>query len=470
MKKKLLLRACLAYSFVHLSTAQAAVIAIVDSGVDYKHPSLSTRIWTNPGEIPDNGLDDDGGTFIDDVLGWNFAENNNQIIDYKYLGTFSEKPARFFEIQKKALEGTATEEDKAWVQAQLADKAFLKEVQIFGNFVHGTHVAGIAAGDNPNALIMTIKLIPTEVKLPFGSRLSSLQEDWGNTKPGPNLGDFARDLAVKQLLAQLAKAQGTIFGSVGSYVNGRKAQVANLSLGTSTQAASNIIEPLLKVLYGKNRQPTQDEIQKYAKHMVSKMLESVVSMPRTSPATLFVIAAGNDGTDNDVLPVAPANLREPNTLTVAATLADIQLAPFSNYGAKMVDVAAPGVGILSSIPGGENMFLSGTSQAAPFVAHVAGLVLGANEALAPSQVREVLMGTVDSKPFLQGKVVSGGMVNTDRAVRAAALTKQGLSLVEAIEQARYEIADARYDFRFESATVQNMFALPLPSTFVGQKE
>jgi subtilisin family serine protease len=317
---------------------------------------------------------------------------------------------------------------------------------------------------------MTLKLIPTEVKLPFGASLASRQEDWGSTKPGPNLGDFARDIAVKQLLALLAKAQGTIFASVGSYANGQRAQVANLSLGTSTQAASAIIEPLLKVLYGKNRQPTQAEIQKYATHMVNKMVAEVAAMPRTSPGTLFVIAAGNDGSDNDVLPVAPANLREPNTLTVAATLGDSQIAPFSNYGATMVDVAAPGVGILSSIPGGETLFLSGTSQAAPFVANAASLVLDANEALAPSQVREVLMGTVDSKPFLEGKVVSGGMVNPDRAVRAASLAKQGLALTEAIKQARFEIADARYEFRYETADARGVFALPLPSTFVGQKE
>jgi hypothetical protein len=61
-------------------------------------------------------------------------------------------------------------------------------------------------------------------------------------------------------------------------------------------------------------------------------------------------------------------------------------------------------------------------------------------------------------------------VNPDRAVRAASLAKQGLALTEAIKQARFEIADARYEFRYETADARGVFALPLPSTFVGQKE
>ncbi|MDQ7039425.1 MAG: S8 family serine peptidase [Rhodothermus sp.] len=51
------------------------VIAIVDGGTDWRHPDLIDNVWTNPGEIPDNGLDDDGNGFVDDVHGWNFANN-----------------------------------------------------------------------------------------------------------------------------------------------------------------------------------------------------------------------------------------------------------------------------------------------------------------------------------------------------------------------------------------------------------
>ncbi len=51
------------------------VVAIIDTGVDPDHPDLAGRIWTNPAEIPDNGLDDDRNGYIDDVFGWDFCGN-----------------------------------------------------------------------------------------------------------------------------------------------------------------------------------------------------------------------------------------------------------------------------------------------------------------------------------------------------------------------------------------------------------
>jgi subtilisin family serine protease len=52
-------------------------IAILDTGVDTGHPDLESKIWVNPGEIPGNGIDDDGNGFIDDVTGWDFGNNDN---------------------------------------------------------------------------------------------------------------------------------------------------------------------------------------------------------------------------------------------------------------------------------------------------------------------------------------------------------------------------------------------------------
>jgi len=54
-----------------------AVVAVCDDGVDYNHPDLAGNIWVNPGEIPANGIDDDGNGFVDDVRGWDFASNDN---------------------------------------------------------------------------------------------------------------------------------------------------------------------------------------------------------------------------------------------------------------------------------------------------------------------------------------------------------------------------------------------------------
>ena len=53
------------------------IIAIVDSGIDYRHEDLKEKIWVNPGEIPENGLDDDGNGYIDDIHGWDFTDAPN---------------------------------------------------------------------------------------------------------------------------------------------------------------------------------------------------------------------------------------------------------------------------------------------------------------------------------------------------------------------------------------------------------
>ncbi len=56
------------------------VVAVLDTGVDINHPDLKDNIWVNPDEIPGNGIDDDKNGHVDDVHGWNFESNNNQLI------------------------------------------------------------------------------------------------------------------------------------------------------------------------------------------------------------------------------------------------------------------------------------------------------------------------------------------------------------------------------------------------------
>ena len=63
------------------------VIAVVDSGLDISHPDLSAQIWTNPGEVAGNNLDDDSNGYIDDLHGWNFVNNNSDLSDNTGHGT-----------------------------------------------------------------------------------------------------------------------------------------------------------------------------------------------------------------------------------------------------------------------------------------------------------------------------------------------------------------------------------------------
>jgi subtilisin family serine protease len=67
-------------------TGQGVIVAVLDGGVDYTHPELQRNIWTNPHEIPDNGIDDDHNGFIDDVHGWDFIHQSNDPNDSPYDG------------------------------------------------------------------------------------------------------------------------------------------------------------------------------------------------------------------------------------------------------------------------------------------------------------------------------------------------------------------------------------------------
>src|SRR3954469_2279777 len=150
---------------------------------------------------------------------------------------------------------------------------------------------------------------------------------------------------------------------------------------------------------------------------------------RNASNTLFVVAAGNDGVNVDTTDSYPCAYDLPNVLCVAATGADDQLASFSDYGAKSVDLAAPGVDVLSTYPtalSADQSFpykwLSGTSMATPEVTGAAALVLDQDPSLTPWQLREKLTSSVAKVPALEGRVASGGRLDVAAALAQPAPT------------------------------------------------
>jgi subtilisin family serine protease len=142
---------------------------------------------------------------------------------------------------------------------------------------------------------------------------------------------------------------------------------------------------------------------------------------------LFVVAAGNEANNNDVSPSYPASNTQANILAVASTTSADGMSSFSNYGATSVDVGAPGSDIWSTVPGNGYASYSGTSMATPHVAGLAALMIsacavsngGTCNLNAATDIKRMIMLSVDPIPALAGKCVTGGRINALKALQLA---------------------------------------------------
>ena len=150
----------------------------------------------------------------------------------------------------------------------------------------------------------------------------------------------------------------------------------------------------------------------------SQALLDEINKANTSDV-LFVAAAGNSAQNNDVTPFYPAGFNAANLVAVAATTNTDTLASFSNYGSGSVHLGAPGVNIISTLPGAAYGYMSGTSMATPHVSGAAMLLL-AKCTLSTGALKATLLANVDPLASLAGVTVSGGRLNVNKAIRSCA--------------------------------------------------
>lgn len=289
----------------NIQTGSPSIVVVdIDSGMDLIHEDLAVNLWTNPGEIPGNGVDDDGNGFIDDIHGWDVIDNDNDPTD-----------------TSPSCGG------------------------------HGTHTAGTigAVGNNGKGVVgvnWNLRIMPLRV---FGGFLCS--------------GSDANIISAIE------------------YYTGFGVRVSNNSYGG-----------------GPFNQAQEDAIR--------------------ASQSLFVAAAGNGGFDgrghnNDVTPEYPASYPLDNIISVAATDDNDAKAGFSNFGITSVDLGAPGVDILSTLPGNAYGLLSGTSMATPHVTGAAALLLAQDSTLTNYEVKWRLLKGTDFKGYT---VLTKGRLNIFKAL------------------------------------------------------
>lgn len=298
------------------------VVAVIDTGIRYDHEDLAQNIWTNPGEIGGNGIDDDMNGYVDDIHGYDF---------------------------------------------------FFDDPDPNDEHGHGTHVAGTIGAVGNNALgvvgvnwsvsLMAVKIYDSTG---FGTTSAMLI----------NAYNYVR----------LMRERG---------VNVR---VTNNSYGGCDEACGYDLA-------------------------TKEALEAL-----GDAGVLNVFAAGNGGQNIDSAPFYPGSYTLPTIINTAAATQTDGRAGFSNYGAKAVDIAAPGSGILSTVIFGSGYAQSsGTSMAAPHVSGAAALLSSFDPALSNLSLKATIMNSADRLVSWEGIVKSGGRLNAASALANRTVCSYSLS-------------------------------------------
>ncbi|WP_264525949.1 S8 family peptidase [Flavobacterium sp. N502536] len=430
-------------------TGQKVIVGIVDSGVDIEHEDLKGMIWTNPKEIPGNGIDDDKNGFVDDIHGWNFlgdaihenleltrvvkkgddgsAEYKEALAQYtkKYEDALQDKQQADFllevhkTIQKELNKTTYKLEDLSTITSTDSRVSQSRDImtQVLTN-------AG-PTFDPDTELKEYSKQVYDQLNYNLNKEYDGRKivgdnpEDIKNTNYGNNIvfgPDKEEALHGTHVAGIIAQIRGNALGGDGVTNNVEILTVRAVPDGDEYDkdialAIRYAVDNGAKVIngsFGKSFSPHKKWVYDAIKYAAKKDV-------------LIVHAAGNDGynideTKNINYPNdSEDNVKEfaNNLITIGALnkeYGETVVAGFSNFGKINVDVFAPGEEIYATVPNNKYKYLQGTSMASPNAAGVAALIRSYYPKLKAAQVKQILM---DSGVALPSKVVLGTNPNPE---------------------------------------------------------
>ena len=420
-----------AYKALKGRKAQTVIVGVVDSGVDINHEDLKSIIWTNPKEIPNNGIDDDKNGYVDDVHGWNFlGEINQDNLEYvrilkkgdtsdpdykraeeKYDKEFkdaNEKIELYSQIKERIAQSDALIQKhlgkKEYTEEDL-DKIDASSLQLLGA-VRGMKYLlsnGVSVKETLEELSEGIKHY--EDRLKYG-----LNKEFN---PRAVLNDNPDDINDK-IYGNNNVIGPTAEGALhGTHVAGIIAAVRHNNIGIDGVADHVRIMPVRTV-------PDGDEYDKDVALALRYAIDNGAKVINTSfgkefsphkewvydalkyaaeKDVLIVNAAGNDTKNIDTQLTFPDDNIDgkeftDTMITIGALNYEYNenlVASFSNYGKNNVDLFSPGVQIYATVPENKYKFLDGTSMAAPEVAGVAALIRAYFPKLKAREVKQILM-------------------------------------------------------------------------------
>ncbi|WP_373943549.1 S8 family peptidase [Vibrio chagasii] len=432
---------------------EPVIVAVLDSGVDVEHEDLKNKLWTNKGEIPDNGIDDDGNGYIDDIHGWNFLGNSLGInVDQDTLEVTREykkylklkenghwiprKKRKYYEgVESDYLSSLKDDQDVLNRVTTAIDQAneYKEEILQYVDQKDFSTNGLKTLLDNENASVVAaaqglLNLFESWYSFEYLESRRSRYQDSLDFHLNLDL-DTRRDIVLDDINNPWEKGYGNNdvkgpVGSHGTHVAGIIAAERGNFIGIDGVADHAQIMAVRMVPNGDERDKDIANAVRYAVDNGAKIINMSFGKsysPRkyivdhafryaAHKGVLIVHSAGNSRNDNDIKPSFPNRYAKHYRSKPISTWLDVGasakyadqslVASFSNFGQESVDVFAPGYRILSTTPGNTYGSKSGTSMAAPVVSGIAALVWSRYPDLTVKELKSLLMNESKAYPEL----------------------------------------------------------------------